>query len=750
MSNDDESAAAWARNVRANASGGVGDLPSVPTWVAVILVLVVVGAVVTGVVLLASNNANNVGDSIRSFVALGPNNTCATIECPAGPLGPSGPRGPQGIMGPQGPQGEQGPQGLQGEQGLPGPSGPMGMCLFHPSCAIGPTGPTGPQGIPGPTGLAGLPGVTGPQGVAGPTGPTGATGPTGPTGPIGPIGPQGVPGICNCTALSMVNLINLGVSGTTQLNGTVTLQGTMVCPNGALDISCFGLAACPDFSQCVLDAKGVRIYSSNASVTPVLRMGVDGGDLGKGMILLGLPGGISQVINTFMMNVNGTFNMATTNVPMQMRAWVSNVVIESIGSTSVFTSIGSSGTVNVTGAQGIQLFSPSGIVQAVAGMSIIALDGFFNTISSSTGTHNMTLIDFHMRKASGGSWLDTQSGQSLTCNVSNPLAVSAGSSIYIPNDIIIGPGKFLMSNDSDALIHVSGLSLCGYLIKSDSSTLQLQDNTTIKILDIRATITNGEGGRPLTIDDADGVDFVDTAIHNSGVSGPLLCDDTEGLSLLNNATLWTSAISPVSPNTTVTVTGDVKLIGAQTLYTDKIQATTGSLVTLTGDLTVTGTLTATTCGGCVTSDERVKRDIKEVEPHSDLQTILALPKRISFGYTKAYTDQDKYAALHETHHGFIAQDLERVLPQAVTRSNFTLGDGTPLQDFRRILYDRVIPFAAGAIKELHLQQRLAKLKHEALAEEHELLLKAHAKLTDEVSILRGMVAHLITKIKETV
>lgn len=741
-----ESNASYAASLRKAEAGG-----TFPIWLTVIIAMVFIAGTATLVWYLGSNNANNVAASLNSFVAQGPNNTCYNIQCPNGPVGPSGPRGPQGIMGPQGPQGERGAEGPQGVQGLPGPSGPMGMCMFHPSCAIGPTGPTGPQGIPGPTGLAGLPGVTGPQGVAGAMGPTGATGPTGPTGPSGPIGPQGIPGICNCTALSMVNLINLGVSGTTQLNGTVTLNGIMSCPGGALDISCFGPAVCPDFSQCVLDAQGVRIYSSNSSVTPILHVGMTAGDIGKSMILFGMPGGISQVVNTFLMNVNGTFQMATTNTPLLMRAWTSNAILESIGGTSVSTNIGSSGTVNVTGTQGVQVYSFTGVIDFTAGMSVMTMDGTFNNIVSSTGVHNLTALDFHFRKSSAGSWLDTQSDITLTCSVSNPLPVVAGSSIYIPNDIIIGPGKALMSNATDALVRMSGISLCGYLIKSESSALQLQDNTTLKIIDVRATITDGEGGKAVTFNDVDGVDFVDTAIHNSGVSGPLLCDDADGFSLLNNATLYTSSIVPVSPNTTVTVSGgDLTVASSQTLFTNSIQSTTGTMVTLTGDLTVTGTLSATTCGGCVTSDERVKRDIKEVEPSSDLKTILALPKRISYSYTQAYTSKDRYAALHDTHHGFLAQELEKVLPQAVTRSNFTLGDGTPLQDFRRILYDRVIPFATGAIKELHLQQRLADLKHEALKEEHTLLLKAHAKMQDEVAILKGMVAHLITKIKEAV
>lgn len=56
---------------------------------------------------------------------------------------------------------------------------------------VGPAGPSGPAGATGPTGPIG---PIGPQGPEGPKGPTGATGATGATGPQGPVGPQGLPG----------------------------------------------------------------------------------------------------------------------------------------------------------------------------------------------------------------------------------------------------------------------------------------------------------------------------------------------------------------------------------------------------------------------------------------------------------------------------------------------------------------------------------------------------------------------------
>lgn len=708
--------------------------------VAIALAIFGVVSVVLAVVLstgLGGNALNRAG-----YVAPGDN--CTFITCPAGAVGPSGPPGQQGVMGPPGIQGVQGETGPQGLQGLPGPSGPMGQCLFHPACAIGPQGVQGIQGIPGPTGLAGLPGVTGPAGVAGPQGETGPQGVQGLQGLPGPIGPQGVPGICNCTALSMVNLINLGVAGTTELNGTVTLNGVMSCPGGALDISCFGLAACPDFSECVLPMQGARIFSTNGSVTPILYAGIDAGDQGNTMVLLGLPGGTSQVINTFMVNANGTFNMATTNVPMVMRSWFSNVLLESVGSLAVSTNIASSGTVTLTAPQAIYTSSMAGTIESTTGLTSIAMDGTFNHITVTAPLVNMTLLDWHVRKSAGGSWLDTQSGQTLTCQTAAPLPVVAGSSLYIPNDVIIGPGKVLMSNASDALVRMSGIELCGFLIRTESSTLQLQENTTVDVVDIRGIITNGSPVFPLTFNDAQGADFTDTAIHNSGTSGPLDCDDSEGF-IVSNGTLYTNLVEPISPATQVLLTGDLAI--TSDLYTDSIRPYSGATVTLTGNLVVTGSISATTCLGCITSDERVKERVREVAPRTDLETILAMPRRIAFQYNRAYRATDRQADLHDTHHGFVAQELERVIPQAVVRTNHTLENGTLVSDFRRVLYDRVIPFTTGAIKELHIQQHVTELKHAALKKEHEILLAAHDKLTEEVATLRQAVLHLLDKIR---
>ena len=88
-----------------------------------------------------------------------------------------------GLVGATGPQGAQGIQGLTGLTGPTGAAGAQGI-----QGLTGLTGPAGATGAAGAQGIQGLTGSTGPQGIQGATGAAGPTGSTGPTGPTGPAG----------------------------------------------------------------------------------------------------------------------------------------------------------------------------------------------------------------------------------------------------------------------------------------------------------------------------------------------------------------------------------------------------------------------------------------------------------------------------------------------------------------------------------------------------------------------------------
>jgi hypothetical protein len=109
-------------------------------------------------------------------------------------------------------------------------------------CQAGPAGPQGPQGNAGTAGIAGATGPTGPQGPSGPAGATGATGAAGPQGatglsstpgPQGPAGPQGPIGVTGAAGPAGANGIDgatgpqgpAGPAGATGVAGTAGTNG---------------------------------------------------------------------------------------------------------------------------------------------------------------------------------------------------------------------------------------------------------------------------------------------------------------------------------------------------------------------------------------------------------------------------------------------------------------------------------------------------------------------------------------------
>ena len=101
------------------------------------------------------------------------------------------------------------------------------------------------------------------------------------------------------------------------------------------------------------------------------------------------------------------------------------------------------------------------------------------------------------------------------------------------------------------------------------------------------------------------------------------------------------------------------------------------------------------------SDARLKSDIKP------LNGALSLTKRLkpkSYGWASPSAPSNGKTSKQEM--GFLAQDLEELIPEAVT----TDSDGTKL-----VNYNTIIPVLAGAIQELEatvaaLQARIAELE----------------------------------------
>lgn len=624
------------------------------------------------------------GGKVAGYQALG--NNCSVITCPLGPQGPQGIQGPAGPPGGQGVQGPSGPQGPQGLQGLPGPEGPMGQCSnTNPMCLQGPPGIQGLQGIPGPTGPAGLPGATGPQGIQGIQGFIGPTGPTGPQGLQGLPGPQGIPGVCDCFNMSFVTFGNLNVTT------SATFYGSISCPGGAMQPNCFGITgACPSYETCYLKALGLQVNSSNPLNIPLLQVGMDASDAGKSKVNFGVYP--TRVVDEFTAHAKSTFFLASSNsIPMNIIAYNGNANFLALGSALVTQQVRTDGLLALQGGVGTTVTSLTGSTTVSSGAASTQYTASTNAIASISSTWQATATDFTVLRSLATPWFFTNSTGSLTCAASGPFASFASTSVTMSNDFIMEAGTTILTKAASGLIKTAGLELCGQIIKTTGSTLQLQDNTPTKLIDLKGILTNSQGSYGPTFIDTDGVNFQDTAIHNSnGTVGPLVCDDTEGFQ-----------------------------VSAGPLLVNSIVPSTGSLVTLTGDLTVTGTITGNVVAGttCCTSDIRAKENVSNVESKDDLNLILSLPRRISFNYKKELQMVDKSVSLDVLYHGFSAQELEEVYPNAVVVVNQTLGNGVKYNDFRKVKLETLVPHLVGAIKALHEENQELKLLLIKLLEE---------------------------------
>lgn len=653
------------------------------------VILAVLTIVIVLFWLVRDGGVNRAGFSV-------PGNNCSVITCPAGPPGTIGPSGPIGPPGAQGLQGVAGESGQQGPQGLPGPSGPPGMCLNdNPSCLQGPPGPTGATGATGergPQGLQGPTGPIGPQGVSGPTGPQGNS----VTGPSGPPGPQGIPGVCDCLLLGAASFVALNVTNalTIPVGSTVILNGTMTCPGGALDPSCFGLAVCPDFSTCNLAANSLTVvdpvglsgfqasYTSISVVSPAPNnVNVVFGDstVPNNMLSYFREFAISTTIDAL-----SFLQLRSLNGPLLIQTGVtstSNNININAAAASII-GYGGSGITLTSGSGGISLIASSAVFSVAnagaAGLSAVSVGVTSPTITMVNPLNNIT-------------WFATNPANSYQCNVTGTalIPLNTSTSVQFATDIVMASGTRLLTLAPSGLIETVGFSLyCNkQIVTADGGPLQLQTGLAT-VLDIRATIRNTLLTLPVTFNDLNGIDFFNSPLFDTGGAG-ILISDTIGLRIANGA-------SPASTSTLFVNQISSLASGADNMFI------TAPTVQINGNLVVTGSVNS--FGSCCVSDARMKRDIETVSPTEDLQQILNLPRRVAFHYSDDYLATVPNTK-NTTHHSFLAQDLEAAGLDIIVHKHkeIRMASGETVEDLRTIRLDLLVPYLVGAVQALSAQ-----------------------------------------------
>ena len=309
-----------------------------------------------------------------------------------------------------------------------------------------------------------------------------------------------------------------------------------------------------------------------------------------------------------------------------------------------------------------------------------------NAIGISTDTDIMTLT------STGGGVSTVAFADKITTGALATLdSADITNAVTVGSDFTISTNKFKVigsSGDTEILGSVTMKAASGVIthdgasgslaISSSTGPVTLTGNTYVDVESVR--FTNAKIG--LSGDD----DIMTLTSTSAGVNNVAFADKitTGDLATLNSATVTTTLHSGgdftvgSGPKLTVTASsGDV--------VTDGKVAIAGAHGDATKALYVTGSVYAT---GAVTSasDARFKRDVRAIE---DPLAIARALEPVTFEFRRDVFPARDFPA--ETQAGFLAQDLESVLPHLVSED-----DG----GYKGVAYERVGVYALAGVKAL--------------------------------------------------
>ncbi len=532
---------------------------------------------------------------------------------------------------------------LEGNEGPQGPIGPEG-----PAGAQGPQGNTGPQG---------------PQGNTGPQGPQGDQGPTGPQGPEGPVGPPGTTswlGLNNIPAGFADNIDNdttytagagLQLSGSLFSVSSDAITNAMLAPNAVgpveLQLNHLSLARVSGNAMS-------RDAAGNIFLDPIATLNIGANTPAQARLQLSsfsdasLAGGGAFIIGS---TTGANIVFDDNEIMSRNNASSSPLVFNAEGGNMILGNSADDGSV------GIGVNSPSDRLH----------------LQSATGQDAMRV------QVGGTTRFRINSNGGVAIGNSNTTV--AGGDLYAAFDVGIGTP----TPENSLHISVGEESDRGILIQELTTGPSLALSTRQFIADSNFTFNNPFDFtfRPM--------DFFVIADRNVNVDAASTIDLDAGINLnldaVNEIDITSSQIVDINGGVLVDIDAATVDIDAGGNVTIEGTTFTGNDVTIADDLFVNNDITVSsvaTIGGVkaftfslnvygdagktggglwsVFSDARLKENIHTMG--GSLDTLDAL-RPVTFNYK----DKDHFSYIEGTVPGFIAQEVQRVIPEWVEQDN---------------------------------------------------------------------------------
>lgn len=413
-----------------------------------------------------------------------------------------------------------------------------------------------------------------------------------------------------------------------------------------------------------------------------------------------------------------------------------------LGANASYTLIGDAGSaenVNFTGSNGIAA-SRSGNTITMdgnnTGWNVWVNSSFRNFMSYNDGLDFIAGSGINIGytfAASGGNMTITNTGDLSNTNEGS-LSVSTGTSTTsIINSNTSGSASITLQAGSNITLSESGNVITIAATSSTYSSWALwvqgsfvDDITNGEVVDIAvgSGMTTGWNGTTLTL----GV--TDQSITNegrlgvgAGVTGTAtLTTNTSG----SNAVTFSSSVGINIDESTSTNGGQINIhntgylqltTGNSTFFTlsNLVEGEFGNNIIVTGGLSVSvgssGNSGAATIDGSLASDARIKKEVRPVQNPYELINAL---NPVTFKYTDDWLQKmDGTINNDHNHYSFIAQELQKVLPDNVYTSAHQL-DG---ENILSITTDQVSVITTAAVKQLIQDLQEMQKKIESLEKE---------------------------------
>lgn len=469
--------------------------------------------------------------------------------------------------------------------------------------------------------------------------------------------------------------------------------------------------------------------------------------------------------NTLTTGSAGTVLFATGNSGFYSGRFHINAVNSSISShcsftldvSGCFTENGSiqSPTISVKRSQWSGGTSISNITICTAPSNGTYISTFFLTCATNT---QLTITQLENENQGGGITLNTLALTTLTSGYSQLVYPLANTAILQG-----GMGNYLNVNSAGVGINTTGGSSKLHVFSSDIiNTLFVENNgggnSTQGALRVKVNATSAARNM-LQLENATNITMIARDDGNIGinqtnpataldVNGQLYFSNTGSINPPTQTTLGgTGAKITLYPGTASTnVPHAIGVQGANMWYSSYFghiwycTTTSPSMQLTNGNLLVTGNITAFSS----ISDERLKTSIKDISGDNALKIINDM-RPVTFNWR-----DDLFNKTHagQSDSGFIAQEIEKLIPHAVSEYTDITGGETETEqkNYKNLRHERIIPYIVSAMQELfEKSSQKQDFLEKSLQKQQELIQKLENDFEQKINELKLEIEILKTK-----